>query len=815
MLGFLLLASSLSEKIYLKNFVVWAREGKDAITLTDLGDGSWKVTYTGTQDFAVSAWPNIPGILGDEISIGVTVNVKTGHVNTGIVPYDENNQALTWSAGSCSSTKTNIEETLTTSYIAPFHTKTLGLRLVGRGAMEFTFKEFWYDFTNHFDVPTDPISLRTETLEVILDPATQNLTVFDKTSQRTWTQISTASESVVISKGEQTEKHVQLTIRQAGIDFRVSLELNHDELNWSITTDPNCNIPPPIFPLPFVSRKGDRMLAPLYGGVSIPSDQAEIVTTNGVVNSLWFVQSQLSMSFVAITDEQASMMIVFDTPYDGSCAMLWSTQTGTYYFKPAFELEQGRFSYTRKLRFIFFAGGHVSVAKRYRKIASMRGILVPLAEKAKTNKYIDMLIGSVNVYALGGWDKNRTELYREMQSLGIERILSSQAVSSSEYVEEMNNNMSHVLSSRYDIYQDTSNPEYEEKGWIYWHGQWVREAYPDELIINDKHEFTTGWSVENLSNPGQMIYCYVLCDKKAPSYAVNRLEEEIASGYNYRSRFIDTTFASHYRECYHPEHSMTKSVSKEYRYKLLELFHKRSIVVGTEDGKDVAIPVADFFEGMMSPGPFRVPGSGRNLEEVFMVAPEAQVKVMLNESIRVPLFELAFHDCVVSYWYWCDHNAKVIPLWDRRDLFNRLYGTPPMFVFNQTIWERYKDRFAQSFKTAAPVSWRTGYAEMIDHVYLTSDYSVQRTVFSNGVRVTVNFGSADYVTENGEKIPPMDSLVDEVKSEEPDGGLPGVAVAFIVIFVIACVVGAVVGVLWFLKRRASGGGSIQNYSLHV
>ena len=88
-------------------------------------------------------------------------------------------------------------------------------------------------------------------------------------------------------------------------------------------------------------------------------------------------------------------------------------------------------------------------------------------------------------------------------------------------------------------------------------------------------------------------------------------------------------------------------------------------------------------------------------------------------------------------------------------------------------------------------------------------------MFSNGVRVTVNFGSGDYVTENGEKIPPMDSLVDEVKSEESDGGLPGVAVTFIVIFVIACVVGAVVGFLWFLKRRASGGGSIQNYSLHV
>ena len=95
-----------------------------------------------------------------------------------------------------------------------------------------------------------------------------------------------------------------------------------------------------------------------------------------------------------------------------------------------------------------------------------------------------MLLGSVNVYAQSGFGSiKRHELYEEMQSLGIERILSSQYTTNEE-IDYMNNNMTHVLPSRYDIYQDTSNPEYETNGWLSWHPQWIKEAYPDELIVN-------------------------------------------------------------------------------------------------------------------------------------------------------------------------------------------------------------------------------------------------------------------------------------------------------------------------------------------
>ena len=810
---FVCLLFAICERTYITKFSIWARDGAAAITLTDLGGGSWRVVHTGVNDFAVNG-DNVAFAVGDELSIGVVANVNGGTVSTGTVPYDENGTALSWSAGVATTTEENIDVPLTVTYVVPARAKRVQMRLTGRGPMVFTFRDYWYEITGHLDIPTDPIVLSNSNVEITLDPVTQLMVVEDRVSGRTWSQTDTNMDGAVIAKRGHTSSHVELVIRKSGVDFEISLDLNDDELNYSINADADVEVKPPLFPKMFVSKKGDRMLVPLSGGISVPSEQEEIVTTNGPITSLYQWQSQLSMSFVAITDGKASLMIVFDTPNDGVVQMVRSSTVQNFYFVTSFELEKGRFSYQRRLRFIFMSGNHVAVAKRYRRIAQSKGLIVPFTEKVKSNKYIDMLLGSVNVYVLGSWDVNRTTLYEEMQSLGIQRILSSQAVSQT-YVEYMNNNMTDVLSSRYDIYQDTSNPYYEEKGWISWHSQWVREAYPNELITNATNDPITSWSVQNLSNPDQMIGCYVLCDLRAPNYAVKRLEDEYAQGYNYRSRFIDTTFASGYRECYHPDHPMTKTVSKEYRYKLLELFHKRGLVVGTEDGKDVAVPVADFFEGMMSPGSFRVPGSGRNLEEIFLEVPEAQVKVMLNESLRVPLFELVYHDCVVSYWYWCDHNAKVIPLWDRRDLFNRLYGTPPMFVFNQTVWKRYRDRFAQSYATAAPVSRLTGYAEMTDHVYLTSDCSVQQTLFSNGVRVTVNFGLQPYKTSSGNSIPAMGSLIEQGVFPENNSGLPPVAIAFIVIFVLVAIAGATVGVIFFLKRRVAHQARIQEQTLHV
>ena len=88
-------------------------------------------------------------------------------------------------------------------------------------------------------------------------------------------------------------------------------------------------------------------------------------------------------------------------------------------------------------------------------------------------------------------------------------------------------------------------------------------------------------------------------------------------------------------------------------------------------------------------------------------------------------------------------------LWGHRDLFNVLYGTPPMFMFNRKIWQQNRDRFVRSYQTVTPVARATGYAEMLSHRWLTADHAVQETRFANGVTVTVNFGDQPHAMTDG------------------------------------------------------------------
>ena len=118
---------------------------------------------------------------------------------------------------------------------------------------------------------------------------------------------------------------------------------------------------------------------------------------------------------------------------------------------------------------------------------------------------------------------------------------------------------------------------------------------------------------------------------------------------------------------------------------------------------------------------------------------------------------------MVAQWYWGDYNNKLPKLWDRRDLWNALYGTPPMFMFNRRRWSDNKDRFVRSYKTAAETARLTGYSEMLSHEWLTDDRAVQMTTFANGVNVIVNFDDKPRKMSKGNIIEPMKSRIERVK----------------------------------------------------
>jgi hypothetical protein len=272
-------------------------------------------------------------------------------------------------------------------------------------------------------------------------------------------------------------------------------------------------------------------------------------------------------------------------------------------------------------------------------------------------------------------------------------------------------------------------------------------------MLDAQGHWIHGWPV--LGKDGQRYDCGVLCDRLAVDYARRRIPAELATQH-YACRFIDTTTASPWRECYDPRHPLTRSESKHWKMELLRYISEGChLVTGSETGHEAAVPYVHYFEGMLSIGPYRVHEAGRNMIEVVDEVPEQVAKFQTGHFYRLPLWELVYHDCVVAQWYWGDYNNKLPKLWDRRDLWNALYGTPPMFMFNRQQWQAQRERFVRSYQTIAPVARATGYAEMLSHRWLTADHAVQETQFAGGVTVTVNLGDRPYKLTDGTELPPL------------------------------------------------------------
>jgi hypothetical protein len=341
-----------------------------------------------------------------------------------------------------------------------------------------------------------------------------------------------------------------------------------------------------------------------------------------------------------------------------------------------------------------------------------------------------------------------------MQSLGMDRILWSGGGSSNQLAELRA--LPRVLVGRYDIYQDIMDPaNFEKVG--YKHGDWVTEAFPHDINWRAPGgDWRRGWQVR--AKDGTMIPCAVICDAKALPYARKRIGEELKVK-PYTARFIDTTVAAPWFECYHPDHPLTRTQSRQHKMALLKLVCDFGLVCGSETGHEASVPFCDYYEGMLSVGPYRVPDAGRDMLKVWDDVPERLAKYQVGEAYRLPLWDLVYHDCVVAQWYWGDYNNKLPKVWRKRDLFNALYGTPPMYLFDMKQWEEKKAQFAASYKVAEPVSRATGYAEMVDHRVLTPDRAVQQSVFANGVTVTVNFGAAPYADAGGAVVAPLDLRV--------------------------------------------------------
>jgi len=595
-------------------------------------------------------------------------------------------------------------------------------------------------FCNAGDRPT----AENNVISASLNASDGTLSIIDKRAGQNWQQKAIAKGKMidVVSKG----RGIEATWQDARTSLKVQMSLQVEESRpeFTVTLSAQGDLKQSLrYTQPFVTEAGTYLVVPMNEGISYPVDDATVETRKLIA----YGGHGICMPFWGATDGQKGYMAIIETPDDASISI--TRNDGKLCISPEWDPQMGKFGPARKLRYIFFEkGGHVAMCKRYRAYAKEVGLLKTLDEKRQENPNVDLLIGAVNVWY---WERDALAMLQEMQSKGIDRILWSNR-QSPEVIQTMNQTRG-VLTSRYDIFQDLMDPTVVKEQLRGVHPDWTQNAWPRDIMLDEKGVWRKGWEVRG--KDGKMYPCAVLCDKQALKYAAERVPAELKNS-PYRCRFIDTTTAAPWRECYDPNHPMTRSESRHWKMELLHYMSQdMHLVTGSETGHDAAVPFVHYFEGMLSLGPYRVPDSGRQMQKIWDEIPERVAKYQLGHQYRLPLWELVYHDCVIAQWYWGDYNNKLPALWIKRDLFNTLYGTPPMFMFSRSFWEQNKDRFAQSYKNTCTVARAVGYAEMTDHRFLTADRTVQQTQFANGVVVTVNFGDKPFRLPDGREIAPM------------------------------------------------------------
>ena len=717
------------------------------------GSGAAKITHTGQADWSFETNAQLPVVPGDLIELNAWVKIDgPGGVTLAASTWGADRKVVSWSFGARPAGAAPAWQAIQTRFVVPPGVTAIQPRFLGGGKLV-----AWIDDVsiakkeNVFarrpkNFPAE-LRLGNAALELTLHTADGTFDVLDRRARRRWTQ-RRLNHDTVLKTATLTGDGLDLALFHAasGLDVSARIQLDADRPEFTVTLRAKGALPAAlVYPQPFAGEAGDSLIVPLNEGISYPVDDPTIPSMRLIA----YGGHGICMAFWGLTDGDKGQMAILETPDDASIRLDRIEQKLAV--TPVWEAQRGQFGDERRVRYAFFAhGGHVAMAKRYRAYAQQLGLLKTLEEKRRANPNVDRLLGAVNVWC---WDQDALSIARELQAAGIQRILWSNRQNPAALTA-----LNHlgILTSRYDIYQDVMDPAHFPRLRSV-HADWPTAAWPKDLIVDAAGQPIKGWGVA--ATDGTLLDCGVICDRRALDYARARIPAELAT-HPYLGRFIDTTTAAPWHECYDPAHPMTRTQSKEAKMALLRYVSEDNhLVTGGETGHDAAVPYLHFFEGMMSLGPYRVPDSGRRMQEIWTEVPERVAKFQVGHAYRLPLWELVFHDCTVSYWYWGDYNNKLPALWDKRDLFNVLYGVPPMFMFDRKFWDANRERFGQSYRNTCPIVREVATAEMTDHRFLTPNRDVQETAYANGITVTVNFGETPHRLADGETVAALGYVV--------------------------------------------------------
>lgn len=552
-----------------------------------------------------------------------------------------------------------------------------------------------------------------------------------------------------------------------------------------------------VYPYPFFKDDGSGYaVLPYMGGFVVPTTAISWVQPSSHSRMEWVggTDANWNEGWMAIADPADDMLLVKQT----------TTVAGNLRLGGAFQwqgsnangsLTPNLLSYSRTATFTFYSsGGYVAQAKHFRDFAAGKGWYVTLRSKAAANPDVNKLMGAPVIYLWG--DGRSDAMLDALAAAGIHNALIQISVN---HVDQNNFFPNQAYADGAGWSQAVRN-----HGWvpgIYDIYATYASAQSDPPHIGFYFDWAAGGAG---SDSASTTWAYMKSDltwdiasgraniaqDKAALFARDTRLPVYISQFGFDAYFFDTTCANPPQEDYASAygHSASRAQDVLNRAALLAAASGSTVpnhnkLGATEQAKSWAVPYLDWTEGMFKLGTSNAPQAygaftGNVYPEVLtdVKDPGSNLASVLNTGYQVPLWELVYHDALLSVQHWHLAHNKLLYCWDFADLSAMIRGQAPILhlVYNGEVgtvgrviagatdaatgkfWDtkwtnpNVPSRVMQTYNTVCAWQGIVGELPMINHQILStdsaSDYLVQNSEFSDdggasGYGIVVNVGS--------------------------------------------------------------------------
>ena len=253
---------------------------------------------------------------------------------------------------------------------------------------------------------------------------------------------------------------------------------------------------------------------------------------------------------------------------------------------------------------------------------------------------------------------------------------------------------------------------------------------------------------------------YHLSPLVAQPYVENRVNGIVAQmPSDFNTWFIDCDAYGELYDDYSATHPATQLDDMNARLaRIAWIRDTHNMVVGSEGGAAYSAPTLHFAHGMTVPvigwgdpdmksktSPYYVggywPPEGPAIHIKQVPLKPNYLYHYYDPRFRLPLYQIVFHDSVVTTHHWGSGSLKFKNAIGTLALLELLYNVPPLYHLNIEEFSKHKAWIKQHYAFFSPLHRQIGGQAMTDFEWLSEDKLVQRTEFGDTVEIFANFGA--------------------------------------------------------------------------